>query len=178
MPRDNADAYLKTKVLTAPPEQLRLMLLDGAIRFTTQGRDALLRKDFEGIYEGFSQAREIVLELATSVKDQPNPDLAAQVRSLYLFIFQQIVNASFQKDVSLANDALRLLEYERETWQLAIDQAAQDRAQQTATHHAGSTHPAPTGELGETGPIGSIGPASAPANEHGSLQRGSISFQA
>ena len=30
---DTSNAYLRTKVMTASPEELRLMLLDGAIRF-------------------------------------------------------------------------------------------------------------------------------------------------
>lgn len=35
------DAYLRDAVLTAPPEQLQLMLYDGAIRFATQAREAV-----------------------------------------------------------------------------------------------------------------------------------------
>ena len=42
-----ATTYLRTQVLTASPEKLRLMLLDGAIRFTRQGRDGILAKDHE-----------------------------------------------------------------------------------------------------------------------------------
>ncbi len=160
MPNDTADAYLRTKVLTAPPEQLRLMLLDGAVRFATQGRDALIRKDYEEVFNGFTQARDIVIELATTINDQPDPELAVQVRSLYLFIFQQLVNASFQKDVELANEAIRLLEYERETWVLAIEQAAKDR------------------KLTGTEPIGKL-PAQSPAADNETKPApGSISLQA
>ncbi len=162
MPNETADAYLRTKVLTAPPEQLRLMLLDGAIRFATQGRDALIRKDFEGVFNGFSQAREIVLELATSVKAEPNPELAAQVRNLYLFIFQQIVSASFQKDPKLASDAIRLLEYERETWVLAVEQAAKERG---------------TNAQACSNPIATIDPSARPTQQSEG-QTSSISLQA
>lgn len=143
MPNETADAYLRTKVLTAPPEQLRLMLLDGAVRFATQGRDALIRKDYEEVFNGFTQARNIVTELVTSIKNEPDPELAVRVRSLYLFIFQQLVNASFQKDVELANEAIRLLEYERETWALAIEQAAKD-SDPSNTQPLAKIPPAPT----------------------------------
>ena len=128
MSHETIDAYLRTQVLTATPEQLRLLLLDGAIRFATQGRDGLLRKDFEAVYAGCSQAQEIVLELAMTVKPEPDVELAARVRSLYLFIYQQIVSASFEKDINLATEAIRLLEYERETWAMLMDQLAKERS--------------------------------------------------
>ena len=37
---NGSQAYLKTKVLTASPAELRLMLIDGAIRFSEQARRA------------------------------------------------------------------------------------------------------------------------------------------
>ncbi len=40
--------YLKTQVMTASPEMLQLMLWDGAIRFSEQGKEAILRHDIEG----------------------------------------------------------------------------------------------------------------------------------
>ena len=39
--------YLKTKVMTASPEQLQLMLYDGAIRFCEQARSAIEEKQIE-----------------------------------------------------------------------------------------------------------------------------------
>ena len=45
MSQQAAANYLRTKVLTATPEQLQLMLYDGAIRFTEQARAALEKKD-------------------------------------------------------------------------------------------------------------------------------------
>jgi flagellar secretion chaperone FliS len=132
MSTDTIDAYLRTQVLTASPEQLRLLLLDGALRFATQGRDGLIRKDFEAVYSGFNQARDIVLELATSVKPEPDAELASRVRSVYLFIFQQLVTASFEKDAALATKAIELLEYERETWCMLMDQLAKERKNPSA----------------------------------------------
>ena len=51
--------YLKNTVMTASPEQLQLMLYDGAIRFATRGRDALSRKDYEGAYNSLERAQRI-----------------------------------------------------------------------------------------------------------------------
>ena len=131
------NAYLKTKVLTASPAELRLMLLEGSIRFATQGRDALVAKNHEGIYEGFSRARDIVMELVASLNADQSPELCAKMKSLYLFIYQRLLEASSQRDVDIANEVIELLNYECETWKMAMVKIAsnqrneQDQQQRT-----------------------------------------------
>lgn len=132
-----ANAYLRTKVLTASPEELRLMLLDGAIRFATQGRDGLARKDYEASYNGMSQCRNIIIELITSIRPDVDPELAQRVRSVYTFMFSELVEASFQKDPARVDEVLRLLNYERETWSMLMGKLAQGRT--------GDAPPAATG---------------------------------
>ncbi len=94
----STDAYLKTRVLTASPEQLRLMLLDGAIKFARQARTGHESKDYEASFEGFSQARAIVMELIVTIDPEPDPELAARVQSVLSFIFSEMVEASMSKD--------------------------------------------------------------------------------
>ncbi|UCG17857.1 MAG: flagellar protein FliS, partial [Phycisphaerales bacterium] len=48
MARPTPNSYLRNAVMTATPEQLHLMLYDGAIRFTLQARDAIEARDYEG----------------------------------------------------------------------------------------------------------------------------------
>lgn len=122
-----ATTYLRTQVLTASPEKLRLMLLDGAIRFTRQGRDGILAKDHEAVYTGFTKARDIVVELMTSVRPDTEETLRRRVQGLYSFIFKQLVDASFERDAAKADQAIDLLQYEKETWELAMQKAAEER---------------------------------------------------
>ena len=127
-PDGSAIAYLRTKVLTASPEQLRLMLLDGAIKFLKQGREGLERKDYEASYNGFSQCRNIILELTHSMRPEIAPDLCQRVQALYTYLYVQLVEASHEKDAAKAGKVLELLEYERETWIMAMEKAAAERA--------------------------------------------------
>lgn len=124
---NNANAYLRTKVLTASPEELRLMLLDGAIKFLRQGRDGLERKDHEAAFDGFSKCRNIILELMNSVRPEIAPDLCNRVTSLYTFMYTRLVEASFERDLAKADKVIEMLEYERETWALAMQKAAEER---------------------------------------------------
>lgn len=123
-----ANAYLRTKVLTASPEELRLMLLDGAIKFARQGRDGLARKDFEASYNGVSQARNIVLELLMTVRDDHDPELAGRVKSVYTFLYVELVNGSMEKSVEKIDAVIKLLEFERDTWAMLMQKIRQERS--------------------------------------------------
>lgn len=124
---NTANAYLRTKVLTASPEELRLMLLDGAIKFLRQGRDGLERKDHEASYDGFSKCRNILLELMNSVRPDIAPELCSRVTGLYTFMYTRLVEAGFERDLAKADKVLEMLEFERETWVLAMRKAAEER---------------------------------------------------
>lgn len=115
------NSYLRDAVLTASPEQLQLMLYDGAIRYARQGRDAMLAKDFEGTYEKLSRAQAIVSEMETGLRHEVNPELCDRMASIYSFIFRKLVDASLTRDTEPIDAALKLLHMERETWVLLME---------------------------------------------------------
>ncbi len=123
-----AKTYLRTKVLTATPQELRLMLIDGAIRFARMGREGLQKRDFEQAFNGVSQCRAIVLELMTSVRREHNPELCDRVQSVYMFLFNELINASMEKDPSRMDRVIELLEFERETWVLLMEKLREEAA--------------------------------------------------
>lgn len=121
------NAYLKTQVLTASPAELRLMLFDGAIRFSEQARVAIGDDDFETMFNAITRAQAIVMELITSLDPEHDPALCEKLTSLYTFIYTQMVQASAERDVDRLNEAIKLLRFERETWQMLIDKLAGER---------------------------------------------------
>ena len=118
--------YLKTKVMTASPAELRLLLLDGAIKFAELGRDGLVAKDYEKSFKNISRAEDIVMELLEALKPEVDPDLCEKLKSLYVYLYLELVRASSEKDVARIEEVIRLLRYERETWQLAMAQLASE----------------------------------------------------
>ncbi|MBC7834272.1 MAG: flagellar export chaperone FliS, partial [Phycisphaerales bacterium] len=138
----NVNTYLRTKVLTSTPEELRLLLLDGAMKFARQGRAAMEAKDIQGTFSGFSQCRNIVMELINSVRPEIDPDLAKRVTSLYTFIYSRILTASMEKNFGAADEAIKLLEYERETWVMLMDKLAIERAAAMAVRTSVGGRPA------------------------------------
>jgi flagellar protein FliS len=144
-----ANAYLRTKVLTASPEELRLMLLDGAIKFARQGREGLAQKNYEASYNGISQCRNIILELLTTVRPEPDPELASRVKAVYTFMYTELVNASIEKSTPKVDAVIKLLEYERETWALLMQKLAEERGAAMPT--APATEPVAAGGLSVQG---------------------------
>jgi flagellar protein FliS len=127
MSNDITNTYQRTQVLTAAPEQLRLMLLEGAVKFARQGHEGIQTKNHEAIYTGFTRSRDILVELMTSIRPDTDPTLRSRVQGLYMFIFKLLVEASFEKDAEKSDKAIELLKFEVETWQLAMQKAAEER---------------------------------------------------
>jgi flagellar protein FliS len=128
----SANAYLRTMVMSASPQQLRLMLLDGALKFVRQGREGLVNKNFEASFTGFSQGREIIIELMTSLRPDCDPLLAERVRGLYSFLYKHLVEGVHEKDFAKIDEVIRLLDYERETWMLAMEKAVEEQGRSPA----------------------------------------------
>ncbi len=129
---NTANAYLRTKVLTASREELRLLLLDGAIKFAQQAREGLASNNHEQAFDGFGQCRDIVMELMNTIRTELAPELGEQVRSLYAFLYGELVAASFDRDIPRLDKAIELIEYERETWVQAMAKLAAERVEQGA----------------------------------------------
>ena len=120
-----AQNYLRTRVLTATPEQLQMMLYDGAIRFSDAARTAILKKDWEGTYLNCSRAQKIITELTSSLKPDVAPELCGNLASLYNYIYRKLIDASLHHTVASIDEALKMLRYQRDTWSMLDRQARQ-----------------------------------------------------
>ena len=130
-PSDRND-YLRNAILQSPPEQLQLMLYDGAIRFALQGRDALAKKDYETSYEKLSRAQKIVLEMEAGLRPEVSREICEQMTSLYNFVYRKLVDASVQRDTQAVDDALKILRHQRETWLLLLEKVSGENDSLTA----------------------------------------------
>lgn len=120
--------YLKTKVLTASPEELQLMLYDGAIRFCEQARIAIENQEIENSYNLIVRAENIILEMTNSMKEEIAPETCANMRRLYIYCYEQLIEANIQKKVESLDNALKVLRHLRETWVLLMEKIVAERA--------------------------------------------------
>lgn len=119
--------YVKSAVMTASPEQLQLMLLDGALRFSKRALAALEAGEIEGCYNALDRAQRIVLELWNGMRRDINPELVDQMASLYSFIHRRLVDANIERERVPIQEAIRILEHQRETWILLMEKIASER---------------------------------------------------
>ena len=116
MPSSVRDSYLETEVMTATPQKLQYMLLDGAI-LAIQKTKLLWAKDREEEgCESLIRAQQIITELLCGLNREIDSDLAKKVAAIYLFVFRSLMDANRRKDVEKLDGALGVLEIERETW--------------------------------------------------------------
>ena len=154
------NAYLKTRVLAASPAELRLMLIEGAIRFTEQARSGITERHPENMFIGFSKARAIITELISGLNPEAAPELCERLTSLYTFVFTRLVDASSERSVEICDEVLQLLQYEQETWSLLVTTLANENesaSNLTATPAVEQPAPDPNPSLPTAGRISATG---------------------
>jgi len=110
------DPYVESKIMTATPHQLHLMVVDGAIRYTTAAEEALRCRDREKAHFAFDLARRHVAELIAGLDAEKQPEVVRKLEALFLFAHRALVDADVQKDPNRIVDALVVLRMHRETW--------------------------------------------------------------
>jgi flagellar protein FliS len=134
--------YLDTRVTTASQPELQLMLLDGALRFARQAHQ-IWGDDDQRSEAGrlVTRAIEILEEMILGVVNGKAPE-SKRLEEEYIYIFRQLSSALLKHDIAALDEAIKLLDFERETWRLACEKV---RGQATPTP---ASFPAPTPTTG------------------------------
>jgi flagellar protein FliS len=123
-----AQNYLRTRVLTATPEQLQMMLFDGALRFGEMARLALEKKNYEESYNNISRVQKILTELSCTLKHDLAPELCKKLAALYAYAYRKLIEANIDHKLESLTEALNILRYQRETWGMLLDQLGKTKA--------------------------------------------------
>jgi flagellar secretion chaperone FliS len=108
-------AYRANAVLTASPEQLVVMLYDGAVRFLRQGEVLLEEGVWSEGFERIGRAQAILDELLCTLNMDAG-ELSVRLESIYLFCAGHLRDARLRKDPSRVRQVARLLGELREAW--------------------------------------------------------------
>jgi flagellar protein FliS len=107
--------YLESKVLTAPPHRLHLMLIEGAIRFGRQAEELLRQGETLAAARPLLRVVDIVGEMLAAVRERKT-DINKKLTELYWYLFRRVSEAKLNSDSEKLAEALSLLEFERQTW--------------------------------------------------------------
>lgn len=116
--------YKNNSVNYSSKEQLLLMLVDGAVKFSKIGRQAILNKDVKTAHDNLIKTQDIFTELRASL-DVSVGEWAVQLFEVYGFIHQRLVQANIKKDINMIDEVIPLIEQIRDLWHEAYKRAKQ-----------------------------------------------------
>jgi flagellar protein FliS len=117
MQTNNAyNAYKNNSVNFASREQLLLMLLDGAVKFSKMGRQAIVDKEPKKAHENLVKTQNIFYELMATLDVAKGGEWAQNLMKIYDFIVRRLTDANIKKDIDIMNEVIPLIEEVRDTW--------------------------------------------------------------
>ena len=106
--------YKQNSVNMASSQQLLLMLLDGAVKYTKIARMAILNKDIARAHKELVRVQDIFLELMITM--DKNTKYMEYLYNIYDFIKNELAKANIKKDITIIDNTLSLIEEIRDMW--------------------------------------------------------------
>ena len=120
--------YEKSKILTASPAELTLMLYEGAIKFTNIAIMAIEKKDIAKAGTYIMKTEKIIIEFRNTLDFKY--ETAKDFDEVYKYIYQRLVEANLAKDKDILEEVLGHLRTMRDTWKEVMKLAKQPQAKQ------------------------------------------------
>ena len=107
-------AYAQSKVMTASPAELTLMLYDGAIKFCNIAIMGVQEKDIEKAHIHIIKVERILQEFLNTL-DYKYP-VAKDFENVYNYLIRRLHEANMSKDEVILKEVLKHLRTMRDTW--------------------------------------------------------------
>jgi flagellar protein FliS len=107
-------AYNNSKILTATPAELTLMLYDGAIKFCNLAMTAIDNNDTETAHNNIRKVERIITEFDTSLDDRF--EVSQDFHNVYHYLQSRLRDANVKKDKEVLEEVLKHLRTMRDTW--------------------------------------------------------------
>ncbi len=115
MPLPQAYAqYKNSKILTASPAELTLLLYEGAIKFCNIAKDGMENNDIEKAHTNIVKAQKIIDYLRQTL-DMKYP-VAQDFENIYSYLAQRLIEANIHKDAEIVEEILTHLRSVRDNW--------------------------------------------------------------
>lgn len=108
--------YQETQFKTATPGKLLLMTFDAAIQFARVAVEKMRQHKYDEQGANITRVQNILLELMASLDMDKDPRLAANLYSLYSYMFDRLTRANVQDDEAPLLETIQILTEMRATW--------------------------------------------------------------
>lgn len=106
--------YTNSKILTASPAELTLMLYEGAIKFCNIAILAIEQKDIEKAHVHIVKAQKIVDHFRQTL--DMRYEVAQDFERVYVYLAQRLSEANIKKDAEILEEVNTHLRSMRDTW--------------------------------------------------------------
>ncbi|KUO70124.1 MAG: flagellar protein FliS [Desulfosporosinus sp. BRH_c37] len=121
-----ANAYKNQQAMTSSPEQLTLLLYNGALRFLTESILAMEQGDISKSHNANMRVQDIVREFIRTL--DMKYELSKNWAQLYEYTEYCLIQGNIKKDVTQLQQAKSMLEEMRDAWVEAMKQTHVARA--------------------------------------------------
>lgn len=122
-----ANRYQSDGMATASPRKLLVLLFERLVRDFDQAREALVSGQIETAHNALVHAQEIVHELRLAL-DPEVWDGAAQLLSIYDYVYDLLVEANQQKSLGPLEEGYTLILPIGEAWNKAYTEVQMDQS--------------------------------------------------
>ncbi|MCT4784106.1 MULTISPECIES: flagellar export chaperone FliS [Exiguobacterium] len=116
-------AYQNNAVTTANPQELTLMLYDGALKFTRLAKLAIEQGNIDLKNINIQKAQAIFQEMRLTLNKEIA--ISANLDSLYEYIWRRLLDANVKNDTTILDEVLDFTTELRDTWKEAMKLAKQ-----------------------------------------------------
>lgn len=106
--------YNNSKILTATPAELTLMLYEGAIKFCNIAIMGIEQDDVQKAHDNIVKVQKIIDEFRATL-DMKYP-VAQDFDRVYVYIQKRLIDANIKKDKEILEEVLTHLREMRNTW--------------------------------------------------------------
>lgn len=106
--------YNNSKILTATPAELTLMLYEGAIKFCNVAIVAIEQKNIEKAHDNIMRTQRIIDYLRQTLDMKYS--VAQDFERIYVYLSERLVQANLKKDKEILEEVLVHLRSVRDTW--------------------------------------------------------------
>ena len=115
-------AYNNSRIQTATPAELTLLLYEGAIKFTNIAIVAMGKNDVQKAHDNIMKTEKIIEEFQATL-DHKYP-VAKDFEAVYSYLLKRLFDANIRKDPEILEEVLRHLRTMRDTWKEVMAKTA------------------------------------------------------
>ena len=114
--------YQNTKIMTASPAELTLMLYEGAIKFCNIALMGIEEKNIEKAHNNIVKVEHIIEEFQATLNHKY--PVAKDFDNVYTYLLERLFEANMKKDPEILEEVLKHLRTMRDTWKEVMAQTA------------------------------------------------------